>query len=615
MQRRRRRFVAACVLVALVLATILMIGGLRRRAPAKVIVEEPQAYIAAPPLSDDVANLLLDEPAEEPTEIPEEAPVETLFDEAFFVETPVEEPTVTPTEMSAEVYTPAPAEMALVPTPLQENTPNNSAWKLKYGVYTDGDPVKNYNRDGETAFPEDGSYSAIEGVTTFRGGNLRQNAAYGTAALKEKRFKALWKNSIGAIDSGYAEWTGVGWTGQPAMVRWPASLRTVMNLKPEYKGKENLIEVIYATLDGNIYFLDGDTGEYTREPIHLGFPIKGSVSVDPRGYPLLYVGQGISKADGVTGKIGWRVYSLLDQRELFFLDGEDKLAYRNHHGAFDGASLVDAATDTVLQGGENGIFYSVKLNTAFDISVPYVSVSPEVTAYRYKSAISSELGIENSVAALGRYAWFADNSGLLTCMDLNHMEPVWLMDVGDDTDSTIALEREADGRLALYTVNQVDKQGATGICTLCKVDAMTGLPEWFFTVQCESDGTNGGGGFASPAVGAGAYANYIYFNICRTDEGGMVYCFNKADGRVVWSQATGNASWSSPVLVYRPDGTGVLIVANVNGRGVLRMYDPATGKKLDKIELEGKIEGSPAVFGDLLVVGTRDRRIYGVRLR
>ncbi|MGX8705718.1 MAG: hypothetical protein ACSW8J_03975, partial [bacterium] len=272
MQRRRRRFVAACVLVALVLAAILMIGGLRWRAPAKVIVEEPQAYIAAPPLSDDVANLLLEEPAEEPTEIPTETPIETLFDEELFDEAPVEEPTVTPTEMFAEAS--APAKMALVPAPLQENMPNNSAWKLKYGIYTDGDPVKNYIRDGQTAFPEDGSYSAIEGVTTFRGGNLRQNAAYGTAALKENRFKVLWKNSIGAIDSGYAEWTGVGWTGQPAMVRWPASLRAVMNLKPEYKGKENLIEVIYATLDGNIYFLDGDTGEYTREPIHLGFPIK-----------------------------------------------------------------------------------------------------------------------------------------------------------------------------------------------------------------------------------------------------------------------------------------------------------------------------------------------------
>ena len=65
----------------------------------------------------------------------------------------------------------------------------------------------------------------------------------------------------------------------------------------------------------------------------------------------------------------------------------------------------------------------------------------------------------------------------------------------------------------------------------------------------------------------------------------------------------------------RSDGTGVLVVANATGRGMLRMFDPASGKKLGGVQLRGLIEGSPAVFDDTLVVGTRDCRIYGVRLR
>ena len=587
-RRRRRAFAVAGLAAAATMVALVCVVGVVRR-PSHAPAAGPEVFIAAPPLTEGPATV----------GVPE-APV---LAEAFAA-----------AEGRASAEAPSVESAApLVPDPPDALKPENPAWDLRCEVYTDGRRVEDYVRDAAIRFSEDGGYTNLQGVVTFRGGNLRQNAAYGSAELANSDFKVLWKNHIGAIDSGYAEWTGVGWTGQPVLVRWPPKLRRAMNLKDAYRDRDDLVEAIYGTLDGNIYFLDAQTGEYTREPIALGFPIKGSVSVDPRGYPLLYVGQGISRANGVTGDIGWRVYSLLDQRELYFLDGHDKLCFRDH-GAFDGACLLDAAADTLLQGGENGIFYTVKLNTVYDPDAPSVSVSPEVTAYRYRSAVSAELGIENSVAAYDHYAWFCDNSGLMTCLDLNTLQPVWLGNAGDDTDATIALEREGDGRLILYTVNQVDKQGEKGRCTIRRLDAMTGVADWTFAVTCESDGENGGGGFASPAIGQNAYSDRVYFNLCRTEGGGTLYCFNKADGQIVWSQSTGSPSWSSPVLVYRNDGTGVLVVANMNGRGVLRMYDPATGKKLGKVELEGKIEASPAVFDDLLVIGTRDRRIYGVRL-
>ncbi len=598
----RRAALAGVLLAALALALCALPGMVRKPASDDSV---PVASEAMP------ANA--DAPGEAVEDVGAPVAQETVqigaSDAPGAMPAPEESPAVDAVAETAA----APLLPELSPNPPLEQGADHPAWKYGYEVYTDGQRVGDSEFEA-LRFPETGGYTALEGVVTFRGGNLRQNGAFGSADLKSSSFKTLWSRRIGAIDSGYARWTGVGWTGQPVMVRWPDDLRRAMNIDPAFQDVDGLVEVIYGTLDGNIYFIDAKGGENTRPPIELGFPIKGSVSIDPRGYPLLYVGQGISKANGRTGRIGWRVYSLIDQRELFFLDGHDSLCLRDH-GAFDGACLVDGSADTVILGGENGLFYRIRLNTRFDRDNMEISVAPQVTVYRYKSAVSKELGIENSVAACGGYAWFADNSGLLTCLDLNAMKPVWLLDTGDDTDASIALEREADGRLALYTVNQVDKQGAKGRCTMRRVDAMTGISDWSFSVNCTSDGDNGGGGFASPAVGAGAYTDYVYFNVCRTEGGGTLFCFDKKDGALVWHRDTGSASWSSPVLAYRQDGTGVLIVANATGRGMLRMYDPASGKKLGGIQLKGLIESTPAVFDDTLVVGTRDCRIYGVRLR
>lgn len=597
--RTRRYVIAGALLCALIVAALALPGALRRQSGGTV----------PPPMAEMGATMPPESGADTNIGGTITAPQEPTADAhaGGTITAPQENATDALAQTASDAF-PGPAV-----NPPAERRPDHPSWKYGYEVYTDGKRVDDFDSDA-LSFPEDGAYTALEGVVTFRGGNLRQNGAYGSAALESRDFKMLWSQRIGAIDSGYARWTGVGWTGQPVLVRWPEDLRRGMNIDAAFADRDDLIEAIYGTLDGNIYFFEAGTGKPTRPPIKLGFPIKGSVSVDPRGYPLLYVGQGISKANGRTGSIGWRIYSLIDQAELFFLDGHDSLCLRDH-GAFDGACLVDGTADTAILGGENGMFYRIRLNARFDRASMTVSVAPQVTAYRYKSAVSGELGIENSVAAWGGYAWFADNSGLLTCLDLNAMKPVWLLDTGDDTDASIALERGADGRLALYTVNQVDKQGREGRCTVRRVDAMTGLSDWSYSVKCTSDGENGGGGFASPVVGAGAYAGYVYFNLCRTGNGGTLFCFDKADGNVVWQRDIGSNSWSSPLLVYRPDGTGVLIVANATGRGMLRMFDPATGKKLGGVQLRGLIEASPAVFDDTLVVGTRDCRIYGIQLR
>lgn len=65
-----------------------------------------------------------------------------------------------------------------------------------------------------------------------------------------------------------------------------------MNLYPDKKHKEGLVEVLYATMDGNVYFLDIDDGSYTRDILSLGLPFKGAGAMDPRGIPMMWCGAG-----------------------------------------------------------------------------------------------------------------------------------------------------------------------------------------------------------------------------------------------------------------------------------------------------------------------------------
>ncbi|MEI3413380.1 MAG: hypothetical protein V8Q57_09485 [Blautia sp.] len=60
------------------------------------------------------------------------------------------------------------------------------------------------------------------------------------------------------------------------------------------KEDDDLVEVIYACMDGYVYFLDLKTGKPTRDTLNLGFTFKGAGALDPRGYPILYVGQAMT---------------------------------------------------------------------------------------------------------------------------------------------------------------------------------------------------------------------------------------------------------------------------------------------------------------------------------
>ncbi len=454
-------------------------------------------------------------------------------------------------------------------------------------------------------------YSDIPGVFTFRGGPTRTGGAWGTCPLRERKLEIAWVATTGR---GPPRWGGgAGWTGQPAIVQWPAVIRHSMSHLGSRRFEDGFVEVIQGSLDGSVYFLDLYTGRPTRRPLSTGNPIKGSVSLDPRGYPLLFVGQGIPD----NKPIGLRVYDLISHQQVFFLPGRDKASPRKGWGAFDSSGLLNRATDSYIVGGENGLFYVLRLNTDFDSIALTLKVRPEVLRYRYAPPGRTHYGIENSFSAVGNLALFADNGGTLQALDLRTFKPVWSFAAGDDTDASLAVELEGD-RPVLYTGTEVDKTGPSGDAWLRKLDALTGKVLWERPYACQGARKPkkiDAGVFATPLVGTGEVSNLVVYTLSRCPDftRGLMVALDKATGAEVWRRPLSRFAWSSPTACRDDQGHTFILQGDIGG--TVHLLDARTGDELHSVQLKGGIEASPAVFGDMAVLATRGEWIYGLRLR
>lgn len=452
-------------------------------------------------------------------------------------------------------------------------------------------------------------YSTLEGIPTFRGNNYRTAPSFGVSDLSNKSLSTAWEFKTSSSSWG----GGAGWTGQPAIIRWPKELRETMNIYDEFKYKENLTEAIYASLDGNIYFLDIETGKQTRDKINIGNPIKGSVSVDPRGLPLLYVGEGIKE----KGYVGFNIYSLIDGEHLFELNGSDSFASRSWP-AFDSCAIVNAETDSVIVGGENGLLYIIKLNSNYDKELNKISINPKINKYNYSAPGSrGRLGIENSVATYANLAYFADNNGVIQCVDLNTLNPVWFVDGYDDIDATLTLEI-VDNTPYVYCGNEVDHQGSRGIVKLKKINGLDGSIVWEKEFECESlvgKKAVNGGLMATNVVGKNNLDDIVIFSLARYsgfNKGGII-ALNKKTGELQWETVLDNYMWSSPVDIYDKDGNGYIVQGDSIGN--LYLIDGKNGNILNSVTLNGNIESSPAVFENTIVIATRNGTIYGIDIQ
>lgn len=485
-------------------------------------------------------------------------------------------------------------------------------------IMVDGEVVEQYESDYEINFDLPERYTELEGIVTFRGDNFRSGAAYGTAAVSSKTLTKAWsKSTSGLSDSDGIYWSGSGWTGQPLIVKWPEATRKNISAMYDWaREKEGLVEVIYATLDGHVYFYELTSGEYTREPLNLGFNYKGAGALDPRGYPILYVGSGV---DSVNGRSRVKVVNLIDNSVMFEFGHNETFANRGWH-MFDSSPLVSAETDQLIYPGENGILYIIHLNTKYNEQTGELSVEPDnIVKWKYNGVRSGSrywLGVESSAAIINNYIFLADNGGNLMCLDLNTLKLVWVQDVLDDTNCSPVVDIE-DGHPYIYISTSFHygwRSYSTAAIPIFKIDAETGEIVWRTDYTCYTVQDLSGGVQGTIAVGKNKLSDMIFVPVARTPgaSSGTLAALKKDTGEVVWEKETSMYSWSSPVDFYDADGNGYLLYCN-SGFNMF-LIDGKTGEQLDYMNLGGNIEASPAMYGNYAVVGTRAMRTYCIQV-
>ena len=530
------------------------------------------------------------------------------------------------TQESQESTTTAPPETTAPPALF---TPNKIAytdpgiWDIRWEIFGDGKLLHSYTREDPISFGDPEEYFALPGVSTFRGNNYRNSATYGTADVTEKKLSTVWYKDTGTLTG--SSWSGNGWTGQPIIVKWDDETKRLMNLYDSKKTKSGLVEVIYASLDGMIYFLDLDDGSQTREPIDVGMCFKGAGSLDPRGYPLLYVGSGDENSYDQRPRMF--IISLIDGKILYEAGDREALSYRRDNDnwcAFDSAPLVHGETDTLIWPGENGILYTMKLNTDFNKTAGTVSVSPsDAVITRYHTGRSSKenywYGYEASANVVEHYLYISENGGMFFCIDLNTMELIWAQDTKDDSNSTPVFEKTETGG-CVYTapsLHWTKDANSHGTISIYKLDALTGQILWEAPYDVYTVDGVSGGVQSSPLLGkpGTALEGMILYTISRTNtvDSGTLVALDTETGDEVWRLDMDYYAWSSPVAVYDDDGSAYVVVCDSAGNA--SFIDGITGTVLDTEYLGGLVEASPAVYENMLVVGTRIRQICGVKIK
>lgn len=485
-------------------------------------------------------------------------------------------------------------------------------------IMVDGEVVEDYESQYEINFDLPERYTELEGIITFRGDNFRTGAAYGTATVTSKTLSKAWTQSTsGLSDTDGIYWSGSGWTGQPLIVKWPEETRKNMSAMYDWaRAKSELVEVIYATLDGHVYFYELTTGEYTRDPLNLGFNYKGAGALDPRGYPILYVGSGVNS---IYGKSRVKVVNLIDNSVMFEFGHNESFANRGWH-MFDSSPLVSAETDQLIYPGENGILYIIHLNTKYNEKTGELSVEPDnIVKWKYDTSRSGSqywLGVESSAAIINNYVFLADNGGNLMCLDLNTLRLVWAQDILDDTNCSPVVDVE-DGHPYIYISTSFHygwRSYSTAAIPIFKIDAETGEIVWRTDYTCYTVQDLSGGVQGTIAVGKNELSDMIFVPVARTPgaSSGTLVALSKETGEMVWEKETSMYSWSSPVDFYDADGNGYLIYCNSGFN--MYLLDGKTGEQLDYLNLGGNIEASPAMYGNYAVVGTRAMRTYCIQV-
>ena len=425
----------------------------------------------------------------------------------------------------------------------------------------------------------------VEGLLTFRGNPTRTYCGAGPVPMNpEVRWqfpeRAMCSNS--SVGGEVINWCGTGWTGQPAIFE-----------------RADRTWVALGAYSRNVHFLDSLTGERLLPDFATGDIIKGSVTIDPDGFPLLYTGS----RDNFYRVIA---FDRDEPVELWALNATDVSPTRWNND-WDGAGLV--LDDFLFIGGENSQFHIVKLNRAYDAD-GFVTVEPELVFNtpgwddELLAAVGGNVSIESSVAISGNTVYFANSGGLIQGWDITGLargvEPVQVFRywAGDDIDATLVIDDEG----MIYAGVEYERGTARSreVGQIIKLDP-TLPPEEALLWGVEQRPRLDSGVWATP----GLHEDLL---IVPTDSGDVLG-LDRFTGEERWRITLGGPTWASPVIV-----DDVWVQGDCNG--VLHAFDVSDTTieppKVWELQLSGCIESTPALWKGQIVVGTRAGYVYAV---
>ncbi len=480
-------------------------------------------------------------------------------------------------------------------------------------VKIDGIAVDGFERQNEAVFSADGN---VKGVTTFRGNALRNVSGTADPQIISGKFSATWKTGIGKA-SGVTK--NLDARGQPLVINWSDEVKQVLVRPDSKKNKADFTEVIYASRDGRIYFLDIEDGSYTREPIVLQTPVTGTATMCPDGKPVYVVGAGdcAKNEDSsiyVINLLNGQIIEKFGERSNFSM----KLPEEKYD--FYASALFSDKGDCLVAQGENGVIYSYAVMTegsGGDIKVN-LRQKTEFT-YTYDNGVSATSS--SGIAAWGEYVYSCDEDGHLLCTNINTLETVWVRKLGECFSCTPVLEEDREaGTVFIYIGSSLDRdkgKNVKGFSYITKLNAATGDIIWQREYKTRVTKLTDGGFMGTACLGSGSLSDYVFFTAVGTTgkkadkKNGIVLAVNKKTGGIKYYVRLKHYAASSPVCVYGSDGTGYLIICDNDGN--LFLLDGESGKCKDTRKIGERITSEPAVFGNRLIIGT-ESKIYGISL-
>jgi outer membrane protein assembly factor BamB len=431
---------------------------------------------------------------------------------------------------------------------------------------------------------------AVEGLLTFRGNPT--NTYYGTGPIPTTpEIKWSYPDSpmcSASTDLGVTStWCGNGWTGQPVIWERP----------------DGITEMIFGAYDRRLHFLDAESGQPTRSPILTGDIIKGTPTIDPDGYPLVYFGSRDNKLRAVA----------LDRTEpVVIWETEADLAVEGRwNDDWDASPRI--VNDIMFEGAENGIYYIFKLNRDYD-ELGLVTLDPDLKfkMETWTEQLLNDIGpaypavsVENTSALFEGRVYFANSAGRVLGLDITNIESgeapiVFDYWVGDDVDASIVIDEE--GMLYVSVEYERYLPRAEELGQLIKLDPYNEEDPYVWGMYSLTTSPVKGGLWSTPALGQ----EVLY---AVTNKGNLV-AVDRETGEEVWVYQVGEGSWSSPAIV-----DGHLIVAG--NTGLVRDFFIGGDERNPVLQWtfkvgNGNVEATPAVWNGMIYLGTRDGFMYAI---